>query len=558
MLNQNLTLLGISLLAGLSFFLVGLLMLTDSLKRIGGTSMRTLLQKTTSNRFKGVFAGALVTALVQSSSVSTVLVVGFISAGMMELRQAAGFIMGANIGTTITAQIISFNVTTAALVLVASGGLGYALISGDRRRTAFFILFALGLIFYGMTLMSEAMQPLRHHDPFLQVMQSFQSPIVGIVVGAVFTALLQSSSATTAIIIVFASKGLIGLQEGIILSLGANIGTCITAWIAAMGKATDAKRAALIHVLFNVAGVAVWIGFTDELAMLATWLTREAGLSGIRDVGILIPREIANAHTIFNVVNTLLFIGLTGPIVRLTRRLFRDSPGLPTTSIIPKYLDDTLIDTPTLALDRVSLEIGRMGSRVHAMIERAALMVTQPGARHEELKMLDDELDGLYLNINAYLGRVSAGPLSTDEAKRVRLYVGASTLFENMGDEIETRFADADMDRSRLREEFSPSTADHLSAVLRTVNGHLDDVMDALEHRDVQKAKRVQRTKSSLRLELDALRSHLLTQLSASSGERVRILGLESDAVEVAKRLNDQIRLVAKLVIDTKATRTGS
>jgi Na+/phosphate symporter len=127
-----------------------------------------------------------------------------------------------------------------------------------------------------------------------------------------------------------------------------------------------------------------------------------------------------------------------------------------------------------------------------------------------------------------------------------------------MGDEIVTRFADADMDRSRLREEFSPSTADHLSAVLRTVNGHLDDVMDALEHRDVQKAKRVQRTKSSLRLELDALRSHLLTQLSASSGERVRILGLESDAVEVAKRLNDQIRLVAKLVIDTSSTRTGS
>lgn len=557
MSTQSLAILGVSFLAGLALFLVGLMMLTDSLKRTGGRTIRVLLQRSTSNRFKGVMAGALITSLIQSSSVSTVLVVGFISAGMMELTQAVGFIMGANIGTTITAQIISFDVTKAALVLVAFGGLGYVFVGSAGRRTAFLILFALGLIFYGMTLMSQSMQPLRAYEPFLDLMQSFRSPVVGMVIGAVFTALVQSSSATTAIIIVLASEGLLGLQEGILLSLGANVGTCITAWVAAAGNTVDAKRAALIHVLFNLAGVLVWIGLVDELVVITTWLTREVGLSGVREASTIIPRQIANAHTVFNLINTVLFIGLAGPFVALTKRIIKDRPGLPGTMIAPKYLDNNLVDTPALALDRVGMEVARMGNRVHEMMGIAARMVTQPEVRHEELKALDDELDGLYLNINAYLGRVSAGQLAHADTERVRLYVGVSTLLENMGDEIETHFADADMERIRLRQDFSPQTAERLAAVLRTVEEQLVSVMDALEQMDTEKARRVRRTKSRLRLELDALRSHLLAQLTASSGDRVRILGLESDVVEVAKRLNDQIRLMAKLILDSERASQG-
>lgn len=543
--------LSMSLLAGLSFFLFGLSLLTDGLKRLAGSSMKRVLGRMTSNRFKGVLAGAFVTSVIQSSSVTTVLVVGFISAGLMDLTQAVGVIMGANIGTTITAQIISFKVTKAALILIAAGGLGYVFISRENGRTAFLVLFALGLVFYGMTLMSEATAPLRSYPPFMQAMQSVASPWAGILIGAVFTALVQSSSATTAIVIVLASQELISLEGGIALALGANVGTCVTAWLAAIGKSADARRAALIHVLFNVAGVLIWVGLIDQLVLIVDWMTRDSGMSGIREASVRVPREIANAHTVFNLINTVLLIGFAGPLVRVVRRLVPDRPDDSTLGVQPRFLDDALIDTPALALDRVGMELGRMGERVGNMIDLAADMTAGSEARHAELRTLDDELDSLYLAINAYLGRVSVRRLSGREGNRVRLYVGASTLLENMGDELESRFADESIDRARLRKDFNPQTADRLAAVLRRVGGHLEMMMDALEHVDRKAARRVRRTKSELQTELEALRAHLLEQLTASAGDRARILGLESDAVEAAKRINDQIRLMAKLLLDT-------
>ncbi|MDA0874122.1 MAG: Na/Pi cotransporter family protein, partial [Bacteroidetes bacterium] len=452
-----------TLLAGLAFFLFGLMQLTDALKRMAGSSMRTVLGRMTANRFRGVLAGAFVTSVIQSSSVTTVLVVGFISAGLMELTQAAGVIMGANIGTTITAQIISFKVSKAALALVAFGGLGYVFIKVEQRRTPFLALLALGLVFYGMSLMSSATAPLRDIPIFMGAMQTVSTPWAGVAVGAIFTALVQSSSATTAIVIVLASEGLIGLEGGIALALGANIGTCITAWLAAVGASTDAKRAALIHVLFNVIGVLIWIGLIDELILIVEWMTREAGLSGTRTASVRIPREIANAHTVFNVINTVLLIGFTTPLVRLVRKLVPDRAEEVPGSARPRFLDDALIDTPTLALDRVEMELGRMGERVGKMIALAADMSEGKDVRHAELRALDEELDALYLAINAHIGKVARKRLTGPDTERIRLSVGAATLLENMGDELESRFADDHMERARLRKDFHPQTAERIA-----------------------------------------------------------------------------------------------
>ena len=540
-----------TLLAGLALFLFGLMLLTDGLKRAAGGALKSVLERMTSNRFKGVLAGAFVTSVIQSSSVTTVLLVGFTSAGLMGLTQAVGVIMGANIGTTVTAQIISFKVTKAALAFIAVGGLGYVFIRKDRRRMVFLVLLALGLVFYGMTLMSDATLPLRTYPPFLAAMESVASPWKGILLGAVFTAVVQSSSATTAVVIVLASQGLLGLEGGIALALGANIGTCVTAWLAAAGSSADAKRVAFIHVMFNVVGVLIWVGLIDELVRMVTWMTSDYGLYGARDATVMVPREIANAHTVFNVINTIVLIGFAGPMVKLARKVIRERPVDVDAVIKPKYLDESLVDTPALALDRVRLELGRMGERVHDMIGTAAGMMVEAGGRHEHLRLMDDELDALYLFITAYLGKVSAGRLSAAQAERVRLYVGAATLLENMGDELETRFADDDLERARLRKDFSPATRERLRGLLMTVDGHLDLMMNALDGDDRRLARRVRRTKSELRAELDELRGHLLDQLSASSGQRARILGLESDAVEAAMRLNDQIRLLAKLLLDT-------
>ncbi len=294
--------------------------------------------------------GALITAVIQSSSVTTVLVVGFVSAGLMGLTQSVGVIMGANVGTTITAQIVAFKVGDAALMMIA---VGFAAWFGGRRdslRQYGAMVMGIGLVFYGMHVMSEGMSPLRAHAPFIELMREMRHPLAGMLVGAVFTALVQSSSATTGIVIVLASQGFISLSAGIALALGANIGTCVTAMLAALGKPREAQRAAAVHVLFNLGGALLWLGLLDLLVTIATWLSPvHANLQGAARLAAETPRQIANANTAFNLINTLLFLPFCGLFARLVRRCLPDrAPAAdgPTA----RYLDAALLDTPALAL----------------------------------------------------------------------------------------------------------------------------------------------------------------------------------------------------------------
>jgi Na/Pi-cotransporter len=220
---------GMQLFGGLALFLFGMEQMADALKAVAGNRMKTILAKLTSNRFMGAITGAFVTAVIQSSSVTTVLVVGFITAGLMSMAQSVGVIMGANIGTTITAQIVAFKVTKAALLMI---GVGFSMLftsKSERTKQYGAMLMGLGLVFFGMSVMSDAMKPLRTYQPFLDLMIQMENPLIGIIIAAVFTGLIQSSSATTGIVIVMASQGFITLPAGIALAFGANIGTCVTA-----------------------------------------------------------------------------------------------------------------------------------------------------------------------------------------------------------------------------------------------------------------------------------------------------------------------------------------
>ncbi len=289
------------LFGGLALFLFGMEQMSDALKSALGDQMKALLAKLTSNRFTGALTGAFVTAVIQSSSVTTVLVVGFVSAGMMTMAQSIGVIMGANVGTTITAQIVAFKVEEAALWMVAIGFLMSFTAKRERVKHYGSMLMGLGLIFYGMSLMGDAMHPLRSYEPFLQLMSRMDNPLMAILVGALFTALVQSSSATTAIVITMAGQGLISLEAGILLAFGANIGTCITAQLAALGKPREALRAAVVHLVFNVGGVLIWLPF---VSMLASWVVGVSPvhpeLEGTARLAAEVPRQIANAHTLFN------------------------------------------------------------------------------------------------------------------------------------------------------------------------------------------------------------------------------------------------------------------
>ena len=258
--------LAMGLLGGLALFLFGMDLMAYSLKVVAGDRMRVLLANLTRNRFAAMGTGAFVTAVIQSSSVTTVLLVGFLSAGLMGLGQSVGVILGANIGTTITAQIVAFKVTHYALAFVA---LGFPLLAFARRSRIKHHgkgLFGLGLVFLGMGIMGEAMEPLRSHEPFVAWMASMGRPWLGILAGALFTALVQSSSATTGVVIVLAGGGFISLEAGIALCFGANVGTCVTALLAAVGRPRVAMRLAAVHVLFNLLGVLLWLPLIAWLA----------------------------------------------------------------------------------------------------------------------------------------------------------------------------------------------------------------------------------------------------------------------------------------------------
>ena len=396
------------LLGGLALFLFGLRLMTDAVKAVAGGSMRAMLARLTRNRFTGALTGAFVTAVIQSSSVTTVLLVGFVTAGLMTLEQSVGVIMGANIGSTVTAQIIAFKVTDYALLMIA---LGYgATLFVKRRKFGLYgnALLGMGLLFLGMSLMSQATHPLRSYPPFLDLMLGMAHPLLGIAVGMLFTALVQSSAATTGIVIVLASGGMIRLEAGIALAFGANIGTCATAMLAALGKPREAVRAAVVHVVFNVAGVLVWLAFIDRLASL------------VQSFGGDVPRQIANAHTVFNIVNTVLFIGLTGPFARVARVLVPDRKSAADIEVRPKYLDSGLLDTPSLAIQASRMEIGHVGGIVEGMLARSLRVVL-----HGETSDLDvleaqgKDVDRIYTATVEYLGRISRSPLTDLQLRRL-------------------------------------------------------------------------------------------------------------------------------------------
>ena len=320
--------LGMGLFGGLALFLAGLEVLSNGLKQAAGGMLQTILEKLTVNRFLGAITGALVTGILNSSSVTTVLVVGFVTAGVMTLAQSVGVIMGANIGSTVTAQLLAFNISAYSLIPVAAGFFMMFAGKAERTKQIGMILMGLGLVFYGMGLMSEGMNPLRSYEPFTNILQEMARPLLGILAGALFTGLVQSSAATVGIAIALASEGLLSLPAGIALALGANIGTCVTALLAAMGKPTEAVRAAVVHISFNVLGVLVWLPFIPVLGEMARSLSPVAiDLQGGAKLAAEVPRQIANANTLFNVFNTILFIGFTTWFARIAERLLRQRQG---------------------------------------------------------------------------------------------------------------------------------------------------------------------------------------------------------------------------------------
>jgi phosphate:Na+ symporter len=480
----------IELLGGLALFLYGMEKMTEGLKAAAGKQMNTLLAKLTGNPMSGAVTGAIVTAVIQSSSVTTVLVVGFVSAGLMTLVQSVGVIFGANVGTTVTAQIVAFNTTALAFPLIAIGFVMTFVWKQGVVRHYGAMLMGLGLIFYGMAAMGSAMSPLRTHEGFAELLQSLQNPVLGMLAGAVFTALVQSSSATIGLAVVMATQGLLSLPAGIAILFGAKIGTGITAVLAAIGKPQDAKRAAAVHVLFNVLGAMIWLPFIAQLAGLAEMVSPVAAhLQGVERLAEEVPRQIANAATIWATANTLIFLPFAALFAKMAIKIIPDRAVEERAIIRPRYLDDELIRVPSMALERARMELGHMGELTEAMLTKV-----KSAFKARDLSELSQQYDQVVVlreAVLAYLQHVGRGELSDAEADEHARLVGATGDIENMSAAISRELAP--LAQTLKEADITPSkeTTELLERLFQTIQESAHSALRALVEGDERAAQTV-------------------------------------------------------------------
>ena len=479
----------VKLLGGLALFLYGMQKMTDGLKAAAGTQMNTLLAKLTGNPVLGALSGAIVTAVIQSSSVTTVLVVGFVSAGLMTLVQSVGVIFGANVGTTVTAQIVAFNTTALAYPLIAIGFVMTSVSKQGAARHYGAMAMGLGLIFYGMDAMGSAMAPLRTHAGFAELLQSLQNPVLGMLAGAVFTALVQSSSATIGLAVVMATQGLLSLPAGIAILFGAKIGTGITAILASIGKPQDAKRAAAVHVLFNVLGAVIWLPFIGQLAALAEAVSPVAAhLQGVERLAEEVPRQIANAATIWATANTVIFLPFAALFAKMAIRIIPDRAVEDTAIICPRFLDDELIRVPTMALERARMELGHMGELAEAML--AKVKSAFAAGQVSELSQQYDQVVVLREAVLAYLQQVGRGELSDAEADEHARLVAATGDIENLG-AISRELAPLAQTLKEADIAASQETTELLERLFQTIQGSAHAALQALVEGDERAAQTV-------------------------------------------------------------------
>jgi phosphate:Na+ symporter len=539
---------GMQLFGGLAIFLFGMEQMAVALKKVAGDRMKTILAKLTTNRIMGLFTGAFVTAIIQSSSVTTVMLVGFVTAGLMSLSQAVGVILGADIGTTITAQIVAFKVTKYALFPVAIGFLLLFTGKSDKVKQNGALIMGLGFIFFGMGIMSTGMKPLRTYEPFIQLMQDVSHPVVGILIATAFTGLVQSSSATMGVVIALALQGLITLEAGIALALGANIGTCATAGLAAIGKPREAVRVAVAHVTFKILGVFLIVWFIPSFADLVRSISPvHSDLTGFDRLAAETPRQVANAHTIFNVGIAVLFLPFTSVFARFCEWIVPDKPFVEPTVIKPKYLDIELLSTPPLALDRVRREIGRLGDHLEGMVE-ASLPAVLSGdeAQLHALAEMDSDVDILHGHIVKYLGQISTKELTNEQTREVMDLLQVTNNLEQIGDILETNMVKIGINRIEEGVVVSDETASIIARYHSKVFEALRSAIVAVREHDPEMALSVKDMKKSVADLAEETARHQIDRLVAKEPNRLQTFTREMEIIENLSRVYRLCRKIAR------------
>ena len=506
----------------------------------------------------GALTGAFVTGVLNSSSVTTVLVVGFVTAGVMTLTQSVGVIMGANIGSTVTAQILAFNLSAYSLIPIAVGFFMYFTSKNERPKYFGMMIMGLGLVFYGMGLMSEGMKPLRSFEPFLDILAGMENPLFGILAGAVFTGLVQSSAATVGIAIAMASEGLLALPAGIALALGANIGTCVTALLAALGKPTEAVRAAVVHISFNIVGVLVWLPLLTVLADIAVAVSPSAtGLEGKERLAAEVPRQIANANTLFNVVNTLVFISFTTWFARLAEKLVPERAAPEGVIIEPEFLDEGAFKAPSVALENARREIERAGLITLEMMDAFhAAMEKKNKDELDNVARRNDEVDILVTEIVKYLGQIRQAMLTEDEGETHQALMNAMMNIESVADVMETNIVD--LGKTYLEGEFeadSEVTQELVQGLMDCVRRGAELAVKAVGQSDQRAAQEVLLLKDDIRDFADRLFERHANRLRSDDPKYLQKVRLLMTFIEELRHIYTLVKRIAKSQLPVEVAR---
>ena len=424
----------LGLLGGLALFLYGMQMMSGGLEAAAGNRMKAILEKLTSNRILGVLVGAVITAVIQSSSATTVMVVGFVNSGMMTLQQAVWIIMGANIGTTVTGLLISLDVGAMAPLFAFIGVAMVVFLKSPKAHHIGNILAGLGVLFIGMDMMSAAMYPLRESEVFVSLMTRFSNPVLGILAGAAFTALIQSSSASIGILQALANGGLIGLRGSMFVLFGQNIGTCITAVLASVGTSRNAKRTTLIHLMFNVIGTAV---FTTMALLLpiASWI--EALVPGAP------AGQIAAMHIAFNITTSLLLMPFGTYLAAAATKLLPDAVDKPAEQTTladllegDLYRGRSLFGSSAIQMDVLSHEIRRMLVLASDNLDKSFRAVLGQGDKNElaEVEIVEETINGMNKEISRYIARILSFEKSDSAIADIEEYFRVTSDAERIGD----------------------------------------------------------------------------------------------------------------------------
>ena len=501
------------LLGGLAVFIYGMNLMSESLQKAAGEKMKSILALLTKNRIMGVIAGALVTAVLQSSSATTVMAIGFVSAGLMSLPQAISIIFGANIGTTMTAQIIAFKITDYIYAFIFIGFILTFVCKSERIKSIGQTIFAFGLLFLGIETMGDVMKPLASSPVFTDLIGKVSGiPVLGLLLGTAMTLVVQSSSATIAVLQNFAAQpgadgvtSILGLVGAIPILLGDNIGTTITALLASLGQSRDAKRTAIAHTIFNLSGSLVFIWFVKPYAALIQAISPKGP-----EVEV-ISRQIANAHTLFNLTMTVVWVCLLGLMVKIVMWLIPDAKDAKVNPLQPAFLDKKVIGQPTVALKLVAKEVLHCSGMVKNMLkDLAGISKSEDPALVGKIKEQGQTLHSLMEAINDYLAELfSAGVLTELQATQTAKLMHVCGDVERMG-ELAADLTDVIAGKMELKYSFSEEAMEDLRKSLKQISKMYGDAMRALEQGEPEEPEKlIHRREKVMDLDINMRKAHM-------------------------------------------------